>query len=227
MPRGHSESDAPAESDVDTFFVYDTSQDVYKEWAGLRLGKERLDAGLASILKVARLDAWVATRCELQVALASTVLLIATKLSDDGAEERDIHAALLKVLSKGGVSHSMFTDVLSHVQSKATHGIHETLRKFVERVAPEELERNMISDASRETFRLANDTREIKFSYFCPYSIKVGKECTRLVLRDSSFRNYVCDWIGDVCNDLVRVSERTSLQFDPISLLAIDVDSEG
>ena len=174
-PPGHSQSDTLAESGVDILFVYDTARDIYKEWAGLRLGKERFSAGLASILTLSRLDAWIATRCVMQVALARTALGIATKLSDDGAEDGDIHTALLKVLSKGGVSHAMFTDVLSHMLPKATLGIHEKLREIVERVAPEELEKTLISDASGETFGHANDTREITFSYVCPYSIKVGQ----------------------------------------------------
>ncbi|CDF33375.1 unnamed protein product [Chondrus crispus] len=222
VPPGHSESDNIGESGVDILFVFDTARDIYKEWAGLRLGKERLRAGVASILTLARLDAWIATRCVMQVALARTALGIATKLSDDGAEESDIHSALLKVLSKGGVSHAMFTDVLSHLLPKATLGIHETLREIVERVAPEELEKTLISDASGETFEHANDTREITFSYVCPYSIKEGKDCDRVVLRPSAFKKYVCEWIGDVCDGLVGVSELTSSQFDPISF-----DGEG
>ncbi|CDF38646.1 unnamed protein product [Chondrus crispus] len=222
VPPGHSESDNIGESGVDIFFVFDTARDIYKEWAGLRLGKERLRAGVASILTLARLDAWIATRCVMQVALARTALGIATKLCDDGAEESDIHSALLKVLSKGGVSHAMFTDVLSHLLPKATLGIHETLREIVERVAPEELEKTLISDASGETFEHANDTREITFSYVCPYSIKEGKDCDRVVLRPSAFKKYVCDWIGDVCDGFVGVSELTSSQFDPIRF-----DGEG
>ncbi|CDF35062.1 unnamed protein product [Chondrus crispus] len=222
VPPGHSESDNIGESGVDILFVFDTARDIYKEWAGLRLGKDRLRAGVASILTLARLDAWIATRCVMQVALARTALGIATKLSDDGAEESDIHSALLKVLSKGGVSHAMFTDVLSHLLPKATLGIHETLREIVDRVAPEELEKTLISDASGETFEHANDTREITFSYVCPYSIKEGKDCDRVILRPSAFKKYVCEWIGDVCDGLVGVSELTSSQFDPISF-----DGEG
>jgi hypothetical protein len=98
-------------------------------------------AGQRLFLPLARLDAWLATKCVMQVVSAASALSAYEGKNDGEYHETSpaARAALLTSLQKGGSVNMMHSDVFTILLPRAVIGIHEHLRAVVEKVAPAEL----------------------------------------------------------------------------------------
>jgi hypothetical protein len=94
---------------VDTLFSGEAARSTYEEWTVLSRGAKPAAnplAGVASILPLARLDAWLATKCVRQVVSAASALSAYDENNDGGDHETSpaARAALLTSLRKAGAS---------------------------------------------------------------------------------------------------------------------------
>jgi hypothetical protein len=157
---------------VDTIFSCEAARSIHEDWTGLSRAAANLLAGVASILPLARLDAWLATKCVMQVVSAASTLS-AYEENNDGDDHETSPAAravLLTSLQKGGSVNTMHSDVFTILLPRAIIGIHDHLRVVVEKVVPLDLAKvKSTSAAFGIEYDHANSTRVMTLSYVCPF----------------------------------------------------------
>jgi hypothetical protein len=195
---------------VDDLFATEDGHEVYASWSGRqREAFTGTTSGDTSILPLARLDAWISTRCVMMSVTATSALAALAEATEDNMNGVK---AVAGVLGKGRAANS-FSEVLAVLLPKEVMAIQKQGRRVVERLAPGDLRRSCTFaqacvgteiQSERDLPDMhENGRRQLTLSFECPpqWRASVGggrHDLDCVVLTAAAFRVHICYWIGDV-----------------------------